>query len=124
MKQGLCNRDIFFAPSGGEIICRGITEPTDIMTGQICSVSCEAAYAIPDRVNCLETGWDVEQSSCDATKGGLSPGGQIGLIVACLAMLCISTFAWQRYKKKKEPAKGTRCKFLDEILLFVQNLDF
>ena len=51
MKQGLCNRDIFFAPSGGEIICRGVAESTQIQTGQLCSVSCEAAYAIPDKIN-------------------------------------------------------------------------
>lgn len=76
------------------------------MTGQICSVSCEAAYAIPDKINCLDMGWDVEEASCDATKGGLGPGAQIGLIVVCLALLCGGTFLWQRYKKQKEAESG------------------
>jgi len=106
MKQGLCNRDIFFAPTGGEIICRGVADANDIVTGQVCSVSCEAAYAIPDRINCLATGWDVDAASCDATKGGLSPGAQIALIVACLALLCLITFLWQRYKRSKAPKEN------------------
>lgn len=109
MKQGLCNRDIFFAPTGGEIICRGIIDANDIMTGQMCSVSCEAALAVPDRINCNPDGWDVEASSCDATNGGLSPGGQIAIIILCLGLLCLGTFLWQRYKRSKAPAADGTC---------------
>lgn len=126
MKQGLCNRDIFFAPTGGEIICRGIIDANDIMTGQMCSVSCEAALAVPDRINCNPDGWDVEASSCDATNGGLSPGGQIAIIILCLGLLCLGTFLWQRYKRSKAPVAdaANAPKYAGDVPDFDKDLTF
>jgi len=41
------------------------------------------------------------QSSCDATKGGLGPVGQIMLIVVFLVLLSLGTFAWQKYRRSQ-----------------------
>lgn len=102
MKQGYCQQDIFFAPTGGEMICVGAASGNDIFPGQVCKVSCEAAIASPPEVTCLENGWDAQASTCDATSGGVSPGGQIAMIVAGLALLCLGTFLYQRYRMKKK----------------------
>ena len=50
MKQGYCQNDIFFAPTGGEIICIGAATGNDIFPGQICKISCEASIAVPPQV--------------------------------------------------------------------------
>ena len=54
----------------------------------------------------LANGWDAEEAKCDATKGGLSPGAQIALIILCLGALCVGTFLWQRWKRSRAPKEG------------------
>jgi hypothetical protein len=63
----------------------------------------------------MATGWDYNDDEnadgpirCDATNGGVSPGGQIALIMVGLVLLCVATFFWQRRRmqqKKEEDEK-------------------
>ena len=104
MKDGACNKDLFWAPEGGEIMCPGVVKGTDVITGDECKITCEAAIAVPDMIICGPGGWSAEAAVCDATQGGLSPGGQIALVLLGLGLLCVGTFLWQKYgKKEKDP---------------------
>ena len=62
MKQAYCQRDIFHAPSDGEIICKGVVQQ-DVPVGTLCSITCNAAIADPREINCLPSGWDAGLSS-------------------------------------------------------------
>ena len=70
--------------------------------GQKCKIICEAAYPIPESTSCAVTGWTVKSDTvrCDATKGGLSPAGQMGVVGAFLIVVCLVTAIYQ-YKKSK-----------------------
>jgi len=109
MKQARCNKDLFWAPTDGEIICKGAGSSTDIKDNTICKVICQAAHAVPNEITCLADGWDVDvsRSRCDATAGSVSPGGQIALIVLGLALLCVGTFLYQRYRRNQKDQKVT-----------------
>lgn len=54
------------------------------------------------KVSCTPTGWDVPEAKCDATTGGLSPGAQIALVIAGLALLCVGTFLYAKFISKKD----------------------
>jgi hypothetical protein len=102
MKEANCNGDIFWAPVDGDLSCLGhVTKKITI--GASCAVKCVASYATPDKITCLQSGWDtdVDRSTCDATKGGLGPVGQIMLIVVFLVLLSLGTFAWQKYRRSQ-----------------------
>ena len=58
MKQAYCQRDIFHAPTDGEIICRGVVQQ-DVPVGTKCSITCNAAIADPREIACLPSGWDA-----------------------------------------------------------------
>ncbi|CAG5102897.1 Oidioi.mRNA.OKI2018_I69.chr1.g517.t1.cds [Oikopleura dioica] len=100
MKQAYCQRDIFHAPTDGEIICRGVVQQ-DVPVGTKCSITCNAAIADPREIACLPSGWDADIARCDATSGGLSPGTQVALICVGLILLCVATFLYQRFRKQK-----------------------
>merc|ERR1711990_910810 len=102
MGQGRCKGDIFFAPAEGEIRCAGAGTSTDIKEGMQCKIVCNAAYPTPEQIKCLNTGWDHESATCDATAKGLPPGGQIAMIMLALLVLCGGTFLYQRWRKQQE----------------------
>ena len=65
--------------------------------GQKCKIICDAAYPIPESTSCAVTGWTVKSDNvrCDATKGGLSPAGQMGVVGAFLIIVCLVTAIYQ-----------------------------
>jgi len=116
MKQAPCNGDLFFAPTDGDIICTGIADASSIVPGTVCKILCTAAYATPDVITCATSGWDTEldMATCDATKGGLGPAAQIGLILFVLACLCGGTFLYQKFMKKNE-VDSSQPKFAGDV---------
>lgn len=81
----------------------------------------EINFLSPKEIECLPTGWSHESASCDATNGSLPPGAQIALIVVVLGLLCGGTFAWQKYKARKEAAdaaNGPPRKFLGCLIRY------
>jgi hypothetical protein len=101
MRQGRCNKDIFWAPKDGEIICAGAGSRTDITDGMTCSVSCKSSIADPPEITCTNVGWDYAEATCDATNGNIRPGGQIAFILLGLVLLCVGTFLWHRHRSKQ-----------------------
>ncbi|CBY38022.1 unnamed protein product, partial [Oikopleura dioica] len=85
-------------------VIQSLVEP-----GQKCKIICDAAYPIPESTSCAVTGWTVKSENvrCDATKGGLSPAGQMGVVGAFLIVVCLVTAIYQ-YKKSKPQVRPIR----------------
>merc|ERR1712037_649933 len=117
-KEGFCQGKSFRAPLGGSILCAPVKSTSVIPRGkpdsrvepgQRCKIICDAAYPIPESTSCAVTGWTVksEDVRCDATKNGLSPAGQMGVVGAFLIVVCLVTAIYQ-YKKSKPQVRPIR----------------
>jgi hypothetical protein len=76
MRDGYCMTKRFNAPSGGEIICTRTNvnfervNDYNLLPGDRCRVTCEAAHAIPEYISCEYNGWNHKDTGNSSLRRG------------------------------------------------------